>query len=139
MVHQAQILQNIDHQNICKLHEAYFTRKKYFVLVTEYVRINVQEMLKIRSNPMLGNLSQKDLHQDKLKSCKLQYLTEDEIFNTFTQMCLAIKHLQGPRSTFHNIKLSNFRLTEKGVVKLSSFKMRHQQLHVNNRFDPYAC
>ena len=52
---------------------------------------------------------------------KVNYLTEDELLNQFTQICLAMKHCHDKKILHRDLKSQNIFLTKKGIVKLGDF------------------
>ena len=61
--------------------------------------------------------------QSKIKAAREEkkYLSEDEILNIFTQICLAIKHLHDRKILHRDLKSQNIFLTKAGIVKLGDF------------------
>lgn len=61
--------------------------------------------------------------QTKIKKVKEEnsYLTEDQVLNYFTQICLAIKHLHDRKILHRDLKSQNIFLTKSGIVKLGDF------------------
>jgi NIMA (never in mitosis gene a)-related kinase len=60
---------------------------------------------------------------DKVKSVKNkgEYLSEDQILDYFTQMCLAIKHIHDRKIIHRDLKAQNIFLEENGTIKLGDF------------------
>lgn len=48
-------------------------------------------------------------------------MTEDQILNLFTQICLAIKHIHDRKILHRDLKSQNVFLTKQGIVKLGDF------------------
>ena len=62
--------------------------------------------------------------QKKIKEAKengMSYLTEDQILNWFTQICLAMKHCHDRKILHRDLKSGNIFLTSNGIVKLGDF------------------
>ena len=51
----------------------------------------------------------------------LEYFTEDQVLNYFTQMCLALKHCHDRKILHRDLKSQNIFLTKKNIVKLGDF------------------
>ena len=49
------------------------------------------------------------------------YMTEDELLNWFTQICLAMKHCHDKKILHRDLKSQNIFVTKKGIVKLGDF------------------
>lgn len=48
-------------------------------------------------------------------------MTEDQILNLFTQICLAIKHIHDRKILHRDLKSGNVFLTKQGIAKLGDF------------------
>ena len=48
-------------------------------------------------------------------------MTEDEVLDRFTQICLSIKHVHDKKILHRDLKSQNIFLTKKGLVKLGDF------------------
>ena len=69
-----------------------------------------------------GDLNQViKLRSKKDKDGNKNYLSEDDLLNYFTQMCLSIKHIHDRKILHRDIKSHNFFLTKKGMIKLGDF------------------
>ena len=51
----------------------------------------------------------------------MNYMTEDELLNWFTQICLAMKHCHDKKILHRDLKSQNIFVTKKGMVKLGDF------------------
>lgn len=51
----------------------------------------------------------------------LEYFTEDQVLNYFTQICLALKHCHDRKILHRDLKSQNIFLTKKNIVKLGDF------------------
>jgi NIMA (never in mitosis gene a)-related kinase len=60
---------------------------------------------------------------DKIKSTKEshEFITENEVLNYFTQMCLAIKHIHDRKIIHRDLKAQNIFLEKNGTIKLGDF------------------
>ena len=100
---EAKILQKLDHQNIIKFKDVFFSKKPKFTLhiVMDYADG--------------GDL------QKRIKSQKLKPFPENQILDWFTQICLAIKHIHDRKILHRDIKSQNIFLTKHGLAKLGDF------------------
>lgn len=100
---EAKIMENLWHQNIIGFKEVYKTKSKKLCIVMEYADG--------------GDL------QSIIKEAKEQkkYLSENEILNYFTQICLAIKHLHDRKILHRDLKSQNIFVTKAGIIKLGDF------------------
>ena len=64
-----------------------------------------------------GDLNKKILEMKK----KEIYFSEDTIWNWFTQICLALKHVHDRKVIHRDLKTQNIFLTNEGKVKLGDF------------------
>jgi NIMA (never in mitosis gene a)-related kinase len=99
------ILKKLDHSNIIKFLDA-FTRTKpntTLNIVMEYADG--------------GDLNHKIKKQREKKSP----LTENEIINYLTQICLALNHMHKKKVIHRDLKSGNVFLTKSGLVKLGDF------------------
>lgn len=55
------------------------------------------------------------------KEKKGEFFTEDEIFNWFVQICLALEYVHGRKVLHRDLKCSNIFLTGNNTVKLGDF------------------
>jgi NIMA (never in mitosis gene a)-related kinase len=113
---EAKIMEPLCHQNIICFREVYKTKSKKLCIVMEYADG--------------GDL------QTKIKKVKEEksFLSEDEVLNFFTQICLAIKHLHDRKILHRDLKSQNIFLTNCGIVKLGDFGiakvLSHTKEHV---------
>ena len=99
------ILKKLDHSNIIKFKDV-FTKtkpKNTLNIVTEYADG--------------GDLNQKILKHKEKKSP----LTEKEIINYLTQICLALNHIHKKKIIHRDLKSGNVFLTKSGLIKLGDF------------------
>ena len=106
---EAKILEVLSHPNIIRFREVYKTKKGKLCIVMDYAD-NGDLQTKI-----------KDKHKNKQKTGVLEYLTEDQVLNYFTQICLAIKHCHDRKILHRDLKSQNIFLTKKNIVKLGDF------------------
>jgi len=100
---EAKILQKLDHQNIIKFKDVFFSKKPKFTL---HIVMDFADG---------GDL------QSKIKSQKSKYFSETQILDWFTQICLAIKHIHDRKILHRDIKSQNIFLTKHGLAKLGDF------------------
>lgn len=97
------ILMALNHPNITKFERCYKDKNQNWNIVMEYADNGTLEGVidaRIRSgNP----------------------LTEDEILNYFTQLCLAIKHCHDRKILHRDIKGDNIFLNSRNIIKLGDF------------------
>ena len=100
---EATILSKLDHQNIIKFLDAFYSYDKKHTLniVTEYADD--------------GDLSQ------KIKNQGNKSFTESEILKYFTQICLALKYIHHNKIIHRDLKSGNVFLMKSGGVKLGDF------------------
>ena len=104
-LNEVMILKKLDHSNIIKFLDA-FTRTKpntTLNIVMEYADG--------------GDLNHKIKKQREKKSP----LTENEIINYLTQICLALNHMHKKKVIHRDLKSGNVFLTKSGLVKLGDF------------------
>ena len=101
---EAQILQKLDHPNIIKCKEFFFSRKPPSTLniVTEYAD---------------GG----DLGEKIKKQPKKELFSESVILDYFTQICLSIQHIHEKHILHRDLKSQNIFLTKNNLVKLGDF------------------
>ena len=51
----------------------------------------------------------------------MQFFSEDEVLNWFTQICLAIKHTHDKKILHRDLKSQNIFMTKRGILKLGDF------------------
>lgn len=102
-LNEATILSRLDHPNIVKFKEVFMARKprQTINIVTEYADG--------------GDLSLKIKHQNN------KHMEENEILDTFMQICLAIKHIHDKKIIHRDLKSANIFLMKSGLVKLGDF------------------
>ena len=100
---EGKILEQLNHINIIGFREVYNTKKGKIWIVMDYADG--------------GDLS------DKIKSTKEshEFITENEVLNYFTQMCLAIKHIHDRKIIHRDLKAQNIFLEKNGTIKLGDF------------------
>lgn len=106
---EAKILEVLSHPNIIRFREVYKTKKGKLCIVMDYAD-NGDLQTKI-----------KDKHKQKAKTGVLEYFTEDQVLNFFTQICLAIKHCHDRKILHRDLKSQNIFLTKRNIVKLGDF------------------
>ena len=89
---EAKILEALSHPNIIRFREVYKTKKGKLCIVMDYAD-NGDLQTKI-----------KDKHKQKAKTGVLEYFTEDQVLNLFTQICLAIKHCHDRKILHRDLK-----------------------------------
>lgn len=101
---EAQILQKLDHPNIIKCKEFFYSTKPYLTLniVTEYAD-GGDLSIKIKNQP------------------RKEQFPEHTILDIFTQICLSIKHIHDKHIIHRDLKSQNIFLTASGLVKLGDF------------------
>lgn len=97
------MLEYFDHPNIVKYIESFRLKTKSLSIVMEYVE-----------NGDLENF----LHNHIKAGTEL---SEDQILDCFTQICLAIKHVHDRNCIHRDIKPSNIFITLNGTYKLGDF------------------
>ena len=108
-LNEAKILEVLSHPNIVRFREVYKTKKGKLCIVMDYADGgDLQSMVKERFN-------KKDARG------KVNYMSEDELLNQFTQICLAMKHCHDKKILHRDLKSQNIFLTKKGIVKLGDF------------------
>jgi len=103
-IKEAKILEVLQHPNIIRFKEVYKTKKGQLCIVMDYADG--------------GDL------QKKIKEAKdngMSYLSEDQILNWFTQICLAMKHCHDRKILHRDLKSGNIFLTSSGICKLGDF------------------
>lgn len=106
---EAKILELLNHPNIIKFHEVYKTRRGKLCIVMEYADA--------------GDLNQliKDRRARLKEGDTTVFLQEDEIFDIFTQICLALNHVHEHRILHRDLKSHNIFLTKTKQIKLGDF------------------
>jgi NIMA (never in mitosis gene a)-related kinase 1/4/5 len=107
---EAKILEVLNHPNITRFREVYKTKKGKLCIVMDYcddgdLQIKVKKQYKMGRKP----------------DGKLNYFSEDEVLNMFTQICLAIKHCHDKKILHRDLKSQNIFLTKRGILKLGDF------------------
>ena len=102
---EAKILKKLDHPSIIKLKEVFIAKKP-------------RETLNIITEFADGeDLSKKIKNQIKLN----KKFSEDQILDWFTQICLAVYHIQNNKILHRDIKPQNVFMTKSSMVKLGDF------------------
>ena len=108
-LNEAKILEVLSHPNIVRFREVYKTKKGKLCIVMDYADGgDLQSKVKERFN-------QKD------RNGRMNYMTEDDLLNWFTQICLAMKHCHDKKILHRDLKSQNIFITKKGMVKLGDF------------------
>ena len=97
---EAKIMEAFNHPNIIRFKEVYKTKRGKLCIVMDYADG--------------GDL------QQCLKAQK-KYLSEEQILDWFTQICLAIKHVHDRKILHRDLKSQNIFLTKSKWVKLGDF------------------
>jgi NIMA (never in mitosis gene a)-related kinase len=108
-VREGRILEVLNHPNIVRFREVYKTKKGKLCIVMDYADGgDLQSKIKERAK-------QKD------PSGRLNFWSEDELLNLFTQICLAMKHVHDKKILHRDLKSQNIFMTKRGLVKLGDF------------------
>ncbi|KAM3131510.1 hypothetical protein pb186bvf_016440 [Paramecium bursaria] len=110
-IKEARILEALRHPNIVRFREVYKTKKGRLCIVMDYADG--------------GDLSNK-IRQG-------QSLTETQILDWFTQMCLAIKHVHDRKIIHRDLKTQNIFLTQDGIIKLGDFGIARVLNHTREK------
>ncbi|KAJ3437613.1 camk family protein kinase [Anaeramoeba flamelloides] len=101
---EAKLMCSLNHPNIIKYHDSIVIPKKdLFIIVMEFANG--------------GDLREKIERQKDLG----QYFSEDEILETFIQICLALQHIHSKKIIHRDLKLANIFLTKSGQIKVGDF------------------
>jgi NIMA (never in mitosis gene a)-related kinase len=117
---EAKILEVLNHPNIVRFREVYKTKKGKLCIVMDYADG--------------GDLQTKvkDRLKQKTSSGKVNYMTENEVLDIFTQICLAIKHTHDKKILHRDLKSQNIFLTKRGIVKLGDFGIARVLSHTRS-------
>ena len=108
-LNEAKILEVLNHPNIVRFREVYKTKKGKLCIVMDYADGgDLQSKIKER-------------YKQKDRNNRMNYLTEDELLDWFTQICLAMKHCHDKKILHRDLKSQNIFLTKKGLIKLGDF------------------
>ena len=106
---EAKILEVLNHPNIIRFREVYKTKKGKLCIVMDYADGgDLQSRIKER-------------HKKRQQTGVLEYFSEDQVLNWFTQICLALKHCHDRKILHRDLKSQNIFLTKKNIVKLGDF------------------
>lgn len=89
---EAKILEVLSHPNIVRFREVYKTKKGKLCIVMDYAD----------GGDLQSDI--KDRYKNKDRNGKLRYMTEDEVLNRFTQICLAMKHVHDKKILHRDLK-----------------------------------
>lgn len=98
---EAKIIEHLQHPNIVKFIETFKTKRGKLCIVMDYADG--------------GDIGQ------KMKEQRGRMLSESQILDWFTQMCLGIKHIHDRKIIHRDLKGANVFLTKKGIVKIGDF------------------
>jgi len=106
---EAKILEVLNHPNIVRFREVYKTKKGKLCIVMDFADG--------------GDLQSKIKERHKAKDVKgrMDYMSEDELLNQFTQICLAMKHVHDKKILHRDLKSQNIFMTKRGMIKLGDF------------------
>lgn len=111
---EAKILEVLNHPNIVRFREVYKTKKGKLCIVMDYADGgDLQTLIK-------GRAKQK------------KYLTESEVLDYFTQICLSLKHTHDKKILHRDLKSQNIFLTKRGIVKLGDFGIARVLSHTKS-------
>jgi len=106
---EAKILEVLNHPNIVRFREVYKTKKGKLCIVMDYADGgDLQSKIKER-------------YKTKDRNGRMNYLTEDQLLDWFTQICLAMKHCHDKKILHRDLKSQNIFLTKRGIIKLGDF------------------
>mmetsp|Transcript_36440 Transcript_36440/g.27023 ORF Transcript_36440/g.27023 Transcript_36440/m.27023 type:complete len:180 (+) Transcript_36440:131-670(+) len=106
---EAKILEALNHVNIIRFREVYKTKKGKLCIVMDFADGgDIQSKIK-------------EKHKKKQQTGVMEYFSEDQVLNWFTQICLAIKHCHDRKILHRDLKSQNIFLTSRGFVKLGDF------------------
>mmetsp|Transcript_20835 Transcript_20835/g.28751 ORF Transcript_20835/g.28751 Transcript_20835/m.28751 type:complete len:102 (-) Transcript_20835:1230-1535(-) len=89
---EARVLEVLNHPNIVRFREVYKTKKGKLCIVMDYAD----------GGDLQGDVKRR--HKEKEQTGKLNYMTEDEVLDRFTQICLAIKHVHDKKILHRDLK-----------------------------------
>lgn len=89
---EAKILEVLSHPNIVRFREVYKTKKGKLCIVMDYAD----------GGDLQSNI--KDRYKNRDRNGKLRYMSEDEVLNNFTQICLALKHVHDKKILHRDLK-----------------------------------
>ena len=98
---EAKIIEHLQHPNIVKFIETFKTKKGKLCIVMDFADG--------------GDLGQ------KIKEQGGRPFSENYILDTFTQLCLGMKHVHDRKIIHRDLKGANVFLTKKGVLKIGDF------------------
>jgi len=100
-IKEAKILEALKHPNIVKFKEVYKTKKGKLCIVMDFADG--------------GDLTK------KVEAAKGSSISENQIVDWFTQICLAMKHVHDRKILHRDLKCQNIFLTKNGMIKLGDF------------------
>lgn len=108
-LNEAKILKKMKHPNIVSAHDVYKTKSGRLHIVMEYVDGgDLNKIIKKR--------------KDMLKNCEPDaYFQEEEIFDIFCQICLALVTIHEKKIIHRDVKSHNIFMTKDMVVKVGDF------------------
>lgn len=106
---EAKILEVLNHPNIIRFKEVYKTKKGKLCIVMDYAD----------GGDLQSRIKEK--HKKRQQTGTLEYFSEDQVLNWFTQICLALKHCHDRKILHRDLKSQNIFLTKKNIVKLGDF------------------
>jgi NIMA (never in mitosis gene a)-related kinase len=103
-------LELLDHPNIVKFLEVYPSKKGKLCIVMEYA-----------DNGDLQSHMKAAIKKAKESGGEVEYWSQDQVLNWFTQICLAIKHVHDRKILHRDIKSQNVFVTKDGKMKMGDF------------------
>ena len=100
---EARLLECLNHPNITKFKDVFKDKKLHLNIVMEYA-----------DGGCLSDL----ISEHKKRNTRL---SEDTILNTFTQVCLGLKHCHDRKILHRDVKPQNIFLTQRGICKVGDF------------------
>ena len=108
-LNEAKILEVLSHPNIVRFREVYKTKKGKLCIVMDFADGgDLQSVVKSR-------------YKQRAANGRMNYLTEDQLLDWFTQICLAMKHCHDKKILHRDLKSQNIFLTKSGLIKLGDF------------------
>lgn len=96
VVQESKLLEALSHPNIVQFIEVYKTKKGKLCIIMDYADG--------------GDVS------DKVKAQRGKNLSEAQVLDWFTQICLGMKHIHDRKIIHRDLKPQNVFLTKKGII-----------------------